>query len=352
MMEHETELKAALRQLPVPEPNPDLLGRILRSRARGERISFPERDVHLPWRWIAGAAAALLAGWLLWPSQQTEHPIVTRDPVAELLRGTMLWPSSGAAQESRREIPRPKYALVSSDTLNPSRLREGVWTYQSETTTDDVLTEPSGGVRIRLKRATYASRPAWMVNTAKQFRAGGWSEYADTAYLDAASLRPHHAVAYAHKGRMRFVQTFAGDSGRESIDMAGPIQKSWRGAVGFPFPRSALFMNDWSTYRLTALLPAFPLSRGWRGTLYQVAFISQAGARSVAPLDLRVVGTERVTVPAGTFDCWRLEIETHLWETERGILWVARDQGWLIKKEFRGSDYVIKTTLQSYEPGS
>lgn len=80
--------------------------------------------------------------------------------------------------------------------------------------------------------------------------------------------------------------------------------------------------------------------------------MSRAGARSAVPLDLRVVGRDRVTVPAGTFDCWRLEIEIHLWGTERGRIWVSRDKGWVIKKQFRGSDYVVNTLLESYEPGS
>ena len=355
MIEYKADLRAALRQLPAPEPSPDLLPRILRSRAMGVRIPFPTRASIAPWRWIAAAAVAtvLIGGtWVvsLSLSKIGESRGSGRDRIAELLSGTMLRPSASDEHESLAKTPRPKYALILSGTLAPSRMTEGVWTYQSTTTTDDVLTQPSGATRLRLARATYAGRPAWTVNTARQLRAGVWTEYTDTTYLDASTLRPQHAVAYANKRRTRFVQTFSEDSGHESIDMAGPMQRSWRGAIAFPFPREALFFNDWSTDRLAALFPAIPLARRWRGTLYQVAFISRADMRSLAPLDIRVVGTDRVTVPAGTFDCWRLEVETHLWATERSRMWVSRETGWLIKTQTHGSDYVVNEVLESYEP--
>ena len=69
-------------------------------------------------------------------------------------------------------------------------------------------------------------------------------------------------------------------------------------------------------------------------------------------LDLRVIGKDRVTVPAGTFDCWRIEVQTPRWDIERSLIWVSRDKGWLIKQERRGSDpnYVIIDVLESYQP--
>jgi hypothetical protein len=57
-----------------------------------------------------------------------------------------------------------------------------------------------------------------------------------------------------------------------------------------------------------------------------------------------------VTVPAGTFDCWRLEVEGYVWESERVQMWVSRDKGWLIKEQRRWSDYVVNRVLVSYAP--
>ena len=353
MTRHDADLRAALRQLPVPELNTDLLPRILRSRAKGVRVTFPH-GITVPWRWLAAAAVVVVViggSWVVSVSlsQLGSSPEV-REPLDELLRGTGMWRSGGEPPPLSGKTPPPKYALITSDDLNLARLTEGTWIYEAAVTTDNVLTQPSGTIGIRLFRGYDLGRPVWVVNGGRQLRGGPWGDFADTTYLDPASLRPLRAVAYADKKRMRYLQTFSGDSGREAVDRIGPMTHSWRGAMLFPFPREVLFINDWSTTRLAVLLPAFPLTRHWRGTLYQVAFIAQNHARKVAPVDLRVVGTDRVTVPAGTFDCWRIEVVSNLWTSEREMFWVSRDNGWLIKRQTRGSDYVVNTLLQSFEP--
>src|SRR5690349_23640860 len=217
----------ALRQLPAPEPSPELLQRILRSRAAGVRVALPEdHAVRRVWWMVAAVLAlAVIGAWLfsVAPDRNAAPRIVKGDPLNVLLGGTMLWPSAGAAQEPQGAIPRPKYPLVLSDSLELPRLSPGVWTYRSETTTDDVFTDSSGGDRIRLTRATYAGRSAWMVNTAKRFRTQGWTLYEDTTYMDAASLRPVRAVASSNQGRIRFEQTFSADRSEERR-----VGKEWR----------------------------------------------------------------------------------------------------------------------------
>ena len=347
----ETGLSAALRRLPAPEPGSDLLPRILRSRAMGVRIADQPNGPAIPWRWLAAAAVvgvSIGGSWFvsLSLSRLGSSPQV-RDPLDNLLRG--VWRPEREPSESGK-TPLPKYALITSDDLDVTRLTEGVWTYTVETTTDDVLTEKGGAIGIRLARAHHLGQPVLMVNSKRQLRGGPWGQYGDTAHLDPATLRPLRSVAYANKFRTQFSQTFSADSGRESIVITGPMPRSWRGSVALPFPRNALFLNDWSTTRLAVLLPAVALERHWHGSLYQVSSMTQNVDRSIAPLDLRVVGTDNVTVPAGTFDCWRLEVETHLWNTERETLWVSRDKGWVIKKQIRGPDFVVSTLLHDFEP--
>jgi hypothetical protein len=345
------DLKAALRQLPAPELSPDLLQRILRSRSIGRRVSFPTREVASTWRWIAVAAAVALVIGGSWVVSLSLSKIgESRDQLDELWRGRNLWPSSGVTEGSPRKTAAPAYALIMRDALDTSRLMSGVWTYRSETVTDGVVTQPSGGDRIRMVRATYAGAPAWIVNTARQFREG-WSQYEDTTYLDATSLRPLRSASTVNKGRSRFEQTFSGDSGYETFITTGNMKGLWRGAIAFPFPGNALFIN-WNTERLAALTPALRLHRGWRGSLYQVAFISRMGIKGVTPLDVRVVGTDRITVPAGTFDCWRVEVTNSVWDPWLLRMWVSREKGWLIKEQSRGGDFVNNRMLESYEPGS
>jgi hypothetical protein len=361
MIEHDAKLKAALRQLPAPEPSPDLLQRIIRSRAMGVRTTLPNGASIVPWRWLAAAAVGtvLIGGsWMLSLSlsEIRESRVGARDPFAELLRGTRLWRSEDSATNSPRKALEPKYGLILSSSLDPSRLSEGLWTYRSTTTTDGIFTEPSfvGGTRIRMARGSYSGEPAWVVTTARRTRAQPWGAFADTVYVDAATLRPRYAVAYGYKFRTRIVETFSGNRGFQSITITGPMTGFYSGGMELPFPPEAVFTNDWSLREFGVLTPAMPLARAWRGSLYQTGLFARSGPGTLkqraVPLDIRVEGRDRVSVPAGRFDCWRVEVVSHRGGTERWTMWVAREQGWIVKTEFRGSDYVVNEVLESYEP--
>ena len=356
MNRRDSELSDALRRLPAPAPSADLLPRILRSRATGVRIADESKGVAIPWGWLGAAAAVVVligGSWFVSLSlSRLGSSSQVREPLDRLLRDAGMLPTKPEAPSLRGAPRAPKYGLITTADFDATRLKGGAWTYAGEVTTDEVLTSQSGAIRIRLARGSYLGSPTWVVSSARQLRGGPWGDYADTTHLDPVSLRPKRSVAHGNKYRTLFLQTFSADSGYEAIDRAGPMPTSWRGSVALPFPDDALFINDWSTMRLAVLVAALPLARGWRGSMYQVSFIANGAGGSIEPLDLRVRGTDQVTVPAGSFDCWRLEVETHLWRTERETLWVSRDEGWLIKKETRGSDYVVTTVLASYEPGT
>ena len=196
-MTHNDDLSAALRALPAPEPGPDLFDRIVRSRAmgRGRHLKLQEREFVFPWRWVAAAAvvSVLIGGsWVvsLSLSRLGSSPRV-REPFDQLLQG--VWPPR--TMFDTRKTPQPKYALITSEDLDVTRLHDGVWMYTQETTTDDILTQRTGDIAVRLARTLYQGRPAWMVNTAKQL-AVHWDQFGDTAYLDPTSLRPQEVIAY------------------------------------------------------------------------------------------------------------------------------------------------------------
>jgi hypothetical protein len=362
MIEHDAKLKAALRQLPAPEPSPDLLPRILRSRAMGVRASLPREGLAVPWRWVGAAAAvAVLIGgsWMISLSLSSiGESVAGRDQLGELLRGMTRWPDDGHARESTGKLAQPRYPLILADALDLSRLTEGVWTYGSTTTTDGVLTESSfiGSSRIRMARGTYDGDPAWIVTTARGFRSERTGDFVDTVYIDAATLRPRYAVTSGYKSRTRTVQSFSSDRGTQSITITGPMGGFYSGTMQLPFPPEAVFTSDWWPSRLRTLFPAIPLARGWRGSLYQTGTFKRTGPGTLEqyaePLDLRVRGRDRVAVPAGRFDCWRVDVEQHLGDDIRWTMWISRDQGWMVKAELRLPDRVITEVLESYEPGS
>jgi hypothetical protein len=358
-MNRDDMLRASLRQLPVPDVSPDLLHRIVRSRVMGVRTSLHGRRWSVPWGRIAAAAfilAFLTGSWKLSLTfSRMGQSRLNRDRVKEFLRTTIPWASSGDEGRALSDKPpAPKYPLISVDSLDLSRLTEGTWTYRSSVTTDEVLTAPAGHSRIHLARVTFQSRAMWILMMAHSRDSASWGPYGDTTYLDPESLRPQRSIYYYNKNRTVVVQSFSADSATESLDFSGPIRQSYRESIALPFSRETFFVNGWPLDRVGALLPAFPLKRGWQGSLYQVALVSRIGVRGVSPMDLWVVGRERVTVPAGTFDCWRLQVVTYFGqEDQRQTVWVSRDKGWVIKVQADNSSDVMSTReLESYEPGS
>jgi hypothetical protein len=353
-----TELHVLLRDALTPEPNPQLRARILASRAAGTRIVLPAKGVAPPRRarWavaaIAATAAALAIGLLgRWPAPGPQDgPVIGRDAYAELLRGTLLWPSPGAAQESPATHQGPKYALIVASGLAVSRLQAGTWTYEARTTTDEVLTQTTGRIRVSLRRGSDEGRAVWVTHSAREGRQG-WGGFPDTTYLDPVTLRPLKHTVYGYKNRIRILQRFSSDSGWEAIDRSGPPPRSSRSEVALPFSRDVAFVTNWFLYDLRIIAPTLALTRGWRGSLYQVWWLSFPDRfDAFVPVDLKVVGRDRLTVPAGTFECWRLEVQTtRVRHPERFRMWIARDQGWVIKTELRGTDFRVEEVLQSHE---
>ncbi|HWC74683.1 MAG TPA: hypothetical protein VG454_12180 [Gemmatimonadales bacterium] len=162
-------------------------------------------------------------------------------------------------------------------------------------------------------------------------------------------------MKYWNKHRSRLVESFSSARGFQSITVTGPIKGSLSGVMELTFPSDALFTNDWlleQEFRM--LLPAIRFERGWQGSLYQTGLFVRTKPGTIKlsafPLNLRVTGTDRVLVPAGRFDCWRVEVESYMSGADAWTMWISQDRGWLVKAEFRRSDYVRDEVLESYEP--
>jgi hypothetical protein len=350
------QLREALHRLPAPEPPAGLLARIQRSRTAGVHVQLPADQSPVKRHAVAwlGLAAAVIAGVWLWSAEsRVPGGAAPRDPLAELLRGTLVWPAPGGAQESPRTAELPKYQVVRAADLAADRVRPGTWTYDIQNITDDILTQTVGRSQFRLARGQLDGREVWLVSSSRQgLQGSAWGPLADTGYLDPTSLRPLRHRMGGYKGRTVTVQTFTTDSGYEAIDVTGPGRtppRSFRGTVALPFPGDAPFVTGWYGYNLRILAQALPLARGWRGSLYEVGWFSLPGRPGGVPVDVRVVGRDRVTVPAGTFDCWRLEID-HAAQDSEMTVWVARAEGWVVKTQLRGSDWKREDLLVSYSP--
>jgi hypothetical protein len=345
-------LRAVLREQHIPEPSKDLLPRILASRAAGARVVLPRGGAPLVrWRlvgvWLAAAVLTVLGiGLARWLGSESNGDASRGDALyAALLRGTVVWPAPGSAQRASSTPRRARYPLVVE--FDPQHVTGGTWVYERRTTIDDVLTQSTGRSTLSASSVDFDGAPAWVVTTQR----GPVSDAHDSLWVSRGTLRPLRYALIANKGRTRILQLYSPDSVRETIDIIGPSGRHFQGAVALPGPRHApVLASAHSASDLTLLTQALPLRRGWRGSVYTVGLVSPGGRMPpVTPLDLRVTARDRVTVPAGTFDCWRLEVAQPLPSGEyRSTAWVSVDQRWVVKAQDRGGDFVSEQLLVSY----
>ena len=322
-----------LRKLAVPEPPDELLARILASRAAGVRVVLP-----VPTRSVAStrtvrfaATAAILAGvaWLGWQVVTTRSGVESELPPVWVIGGMPFNPSTAFGQERFPPTRSPRYPLIAQ--IQPTRVRAGRWTYEGSTTGDGVFTTSQGPPRtIVIAAGNFEGQPIWVASR-------GSPEMSDTVLVDRVTLRPLRYVRPMRHARL--VQHFSHDSIDELLYLGPPPkerERTLRGAAVLPDLDVGPMLVSWSPHSLEMLVQALPLTRAWRGSVYSTNWVTMATRfPTFTALDLRVTGSERVTVPAGTFDCWRLEAREG---DDKSMLWVSRDHGWLVMRRHTSSD--------------
>jgi len=314
--------RAKARALEPPEPSTELLERILASRAAGARVVL-ETDDHprnrsRSVRRLAAAATVVLvvgASAVLRWHQGPGNAARQAPPLDDLTRLMFPWPSMALAQQPDAPPSRPRYGSVPD--LDGARLHAGEWRYQVRVKTDGILTSERGRRAYALAEATFGGHPVWRITTS-------WHPqgFVDSILVDRATLRPLRRVF--QPARVRFIQEHSTDSLREWLVRRAAPQDTVRSAVALPNAP----LIDWLTTKVA--LQALPLAPSWRGSLYVVS----TAARGLAPLNLRVVGRETITVPAGTFDCWKIKADGPDY-VENDLIWVSRHEHWVIKTRSR-----------------
>ena len=321
-----------LRKIPAPEPSKDLLERILVSRAAGVRVVLPvaTRSVASTRTVRFAATAAILAGvaWLGWQVVTTRSGVESELPPVWVIGGMPFIPSTAFGQGRVRPAMSPRYPLIAQ--IQPTRVRTGRWTYEGSTTGDGVFTTSQGPPRtIVIAAGNFEGQPVWVASSSP--------EMLDTVLVDRVTLRPLRYVRSMRHARL--VQHFSHDSIDELLYVEPSLiarERTLRGAALLPDVGVGPMLVSWSPHSLEVLVQALPLNRDWRGSVYSANWVTMATRfPTFTALDLRVTGSERVTVPAGTFDCWRLEAREG---DDKSMLWVSRDHGWLVMRRHTSSD--------------
>ena len=225
-------------------------------------------------------------------------------------------------------LPAPLMAQVSAEPryqrLAPpggERLKPGRWFYNSPMLQRQL--QPSDTLFGNgIERATWQGQPAWLTLGGRRLPSGR-IEWRDSLWLSRDSLLPLFRVGgFGDNGRIE--QTW-----RDGHVLTGETVNgytSWRSRPIVDPDRNPAEGVSIKWYQFLATLQSGELGPGWRRSLEVPFRVLQNNALSYF-LDLQVFGEETVTVPAGTFECWKVGIGE---EYQGHLLWVDKQRGWIV----------------------
>lgn len=198
-------------------------------------------------------------------------------------------------------------------TLDATKIQPAQFAYRL-TLTRDTVVNPIGDQSVAISLLEYAGTPAWLL---ARVGTEGIAAVSDTLVVRRDDLRPLHWIA-SH-GVARVAAEFTADSiyGASSSPL---------GRLNVVLPnRPDLLVNSAA---VDVVLASLPLGPAWRDSA-EMILVDDGGA-ALTPVSLAIEGEERITVPAGEFDCWIVSLETErasarLWVTKVGQV-VARSE--------------------------
>ncbi|HEU4994923.1 MAG TPA: hypothetical protein VFT29_08885 [Gemmatimonadaceae bacterium] len=314
-------IQPELRAVATPEPTDELLHRILMSRQAGTRVILPLRvdERGRPWRRVSAAIAmAVVLLLVVLPARRRVRDIGEDATSPSSFLGQMAFaqPADGA--------PRlPGVRLERASAIRPMRLE---YTRRVRDTSGRArelvisLTVEAGNADVDGE-----GTPTWRIISQDRHVVAGQERLKhETLYVAQADLRllrrAIHVSPYRRFQRINIGQRFQDDSitGRMTTD--GPSIGAGRGIARQLRPELTPYLSD-------AFAPVFlmaaSLSPSWKGSATLVGWA--VIPRDVyVPLEMRVVGEDRIRVPAGEFDCWRIAIR--LWGRQVDY-WARKSDG-------------------------
>lgn len=316
-------LRDEIRSHPVPQPTEKLLAAIVLRRQTGETVPLPtdpvvrSRSGPLRWAVISAIAATLLV--MLVPSSRAPQDAEQRSTNVGLFGVEMLMAQATdhpAFPVIRVDHPLPDRSVVYGGKAQDSPAIDSTYTWRAERKAVSYQGNPT---------YRYAYSTVGSIND---------RPLSDTLWLVQETFKPIIRQATAANG-YRVIQEFqTGSVITGHITPTGYAE--WHSEdyntvfvhiLGESKPRPAFRLaslayqiGTWWFQILTSL-EAANLSPEWRGS---VEILSAPGGTWATRfwLNFQVVGEERVTVPAGTFDAWKVQVG----ESDSFLIWVSKDQ--------------------------
>jgi hypothetical protein len=333
------DVRSALAAPRLAPASPTLIERVIAERARGSRTILPvehpapsRRRRAGVWAAFAGAAVAAAIVALATHAARAPHPAASTGRAARSSAGDApAGDTNRDAVDQRYSVaalflpeaafaarPAPSARRAPPAALSGARLRPGRVEFAQLRAGPAGRLEEVGRGTAELLAVSVDGRSAWRL--AQVWRVGTTVE-AETLFVDRASLgllgRAVHVTPYRSYREITVRQRVLGDSvvGWMHTDrgLGRPIARRLA-AEGGPYVTDAF-----APYALSGT----ELAPGWRGSLSLLGWAVRVDDVAV-PVDLEVVGAERVTTPAGTFDCWRLALRAN---GRTLSYWVRRTDG-------------------------
>ncbi len=166
-----------------------------------------------------------------------------------------------------------------------------------------------------VERGTREGRDVWLVIENTQTPAG---PAADTTWLDPTTLQP--IARQVHQGPTTVALQFTEDGVTGAID-AGAQQMNVNVTSEDPL------FGDGASFNLA--VGAMPLEDGYVTTVHNLDLL-QGRAKANR---IEVTGSESVTVPAGSFETWVVEVKPE--DADANTLWIDKDSRRVIKAELK-----------------
>jgi hypothetical protein len=288
--------------------------RALRQTTRSRRVRW------LVAAGLVGAAASVVV--ITRDRPTSGRPASGFDARSQAVEASMFGPEALLAQTVR-----PAFAPISPDDPIGLRLRGGSWTYGVSRGGN-----AAGEYTYSARRTELNGQRAWLLVHGTG-RATRYFRGADSLWTTADSMRPLQRVSLLPSGRRE--QTFRADDVLIGTTQNGyttwrtvPLRDSTRKQVG-----AVIRSNE-----IAIMLQAMPLGPAWKGSI-PLAGSGEAGMFTPVWFNFQVEGSEVVTVPAGTFDCWRVrmgmtsEVDSLIKGERPGMtMWISKDRQWLVQQ--------------------
>jgi hypothetical protein len=339
---HVRALRDAVERMEIPRLREDALARIVSRRASGERIALQMLDTSVaeggrrPWlvSSLAGLAALIIAAVVLRPDAGVQSgDIPNRRALAAIDSACASNPATTRDSAALRQLMISAFGVPAACGAEPahdgpiaydaSQIRTGTFTYDSKSITDGVFTSRHPSSAIAISKTKWRGISAILAVRDGPLLTG---VHLDSLIVSADGPAPLYFASIYNTQHPEGAIRAVFDSASITITMTGHFDS----VATFPFHMRSGQLPFGFTWPL--VIPALPLAPKWHGELDVAPPIHPRAykyfLRPWETVSLRVVKREMIRVPAGAFDCWKVQIGER---PDESAVWVSTENHLVIR---------------------